>query len=104
MNCDHCGEYGDSIAHASECPIELRSEIALWRSRLRKEEESHAQTCRLSDEWFAKLAAAKRLGLEAAIIADGAVTIIVDASVDDDNESPRLKRDLRRILAALEAL
>ena len=53
---------------------------------------------------IAKLAEAKRLGLEAHDIASSAVQVIDDEGIDDDNESPRVKRDLRRIAAALEAL
>jgi len=52
----------------------------------------------------AKLADAKRLGLEACGIADSAVQVIDDEAIDDDSESPRMKRDLRRLRAALEAL
>lgn len=52
----------------------------------------------------AKLADAKRLGLEACGIADSAVQVIDDEAIDDDSESPRVKRDLRRLRAALEAL
>lgn len=52
----------------------------------------------------AKLAEAKRLGREACGIAASAVQVIDDEGIDDDNESPRVKRDLGRIAAALEAL
>lgn len=51
----------------------------------------------------AELVQAKRLGLTAVDIADGAVTLTDGAGVDDNNESPRVKRDLRRIRTALEA-
>lgn len=81
--CDHCGEYGDATAHNEECPLVMRAEIAALRAslrdaeghvrylaeRLRKEEECHAQTCRLFDEWIAKLTEAKRLGLMACEVA-----------------------------------
>ncbi len=52
----------------------------------------------------AKLAEAKRLGREACVFAASAIQVIDDEGIDDDNESPRVKRDLGRIAAALEAL
>lgn len=62
--------------------------------RLRKEEECHAQTCRLSDEWFAVLTEAKRLGLKACEVASALAgdRLACDAA------------DITAIAAALEAL
>lgn len=66
--------------------------------RLRKEEECHAQTCRLSDEWFAALNEAKRLGLEAVSVAEHEA----NCSLGIDNLSCDCR--VERLRSALESM
>ena len=89
-----------AAAALREMLAEALERARLAEKRLAKEEASHAQTHRLCDEWFAKLAEAKRLGLEACAAAREAESR-ADHERDGRLTSPRTSAAIR---AALEAL
>jgi hypothetical protein len=54
-HCDNCGEFGDATAHAEECPIILRAEIARLTADLEAKDKGyrdlHEQVHGLADIW-----------------------------------------------------